>query len=213
MKTILHKYCDFELKNTDDTGAVQGYGSVFGNVDQGGDIVAKGAFSESLTERLPKMLWGHDAFSPAIGVWTGAKEDDHGLLLDGKINMQSAMGQEVHASLKMGAVDGLSIGYWTKDSDTDRRGITTLKKVDLLEVSFVNFPMNIEARVDAVKSKVLAGTFTKKELETILCDAGLSRSQSRAVVSKGFAGLKQCDAVDDLTNELKTLLGRINHGC
>lgn len=211
-KSMKHKFCAFELKDAEETGSVEGYGSVFGNVDQGGDIVAKGAFTESLKDKMPKMLWGHDSFAPAIGVWQTAKEDDHGLLLQGQINMESAMGQEVHSALKMGAIDGLSIGFMTKESDTDKGGITTLKEVDLWEVSFVNFPMNVEARVDAVKAKIISGTVTKRELENLLRDAGFPAQQAKAIVADGYAGLKGRDGSDDLNDELRKLIGRVRNG-
>ena len=71
-----HYHCAFELKTITDAGQVSGYGSVFGNVDQGGDVVEKGAFDTSLKARgMPVMLWGHDVYAPAIGVWEKAKED------------------------------------------------------------------------------------------------------------------------------------------
>jgi HK97 family phage prohead protease len=43
--------CPFEIKsdNTSD-GTIFGYGSVFGNTDSYGDIVAKGAFKKTLEE-------------------------------------------------------------------------------------------------------------------------------------------------------------------
>ena len=200
------KFCRFDLKESSPEGHVTGYGSVFGNVDQGGDIVAKGAFSESLEGRHPKMLWGHDAYAPAIGVWDSAKEDDHGLRLEGTINLKSSMGQEVHSGLVMKAIDGMSIGYEIHESETDKSGITTLNRLELWEVSFVNFPMNVEASVDAVKTKLLNGTLTKREVERILRDAGFSCTQAKAFLTHGFSGLKHREDGDDVNDELLNLI-------
>jgi len=186
-----------EVKDVTSKGDVAGYGSVFNNVDQGYDIVEPGSFDKSLGERgLPKMLFGHDHWSPPIGKWNVAKEDDHGLYLEGELNLQSQMGKEVHAGLKMGTMDGLSIGFLMKDYEIAESGIRHIKEADLLEVSVVTFPMNELARVDAVKNRIQQG-ISKRELEWILRDAGFTRSQAKAFISRGFNGLSQCDAVDE----------------
>jgi phage head maturation protease len=45
-----HFICSFEIKSQpdDNTGIITGYGSVFGNIDSYGDIVARGAFAKSI---------------------------------------------------------------------------------------------------------------------------------------------------------------------
>ena len=58
---------------------IEGYASRFGLPDQGGDIVAKGAFGASLARLAAKgdkvrMLWQHDPTKP-IGVWDEIRED------------------------------------------------------------------------------------------------------------------------------------------
>lgn len=186
----------FRVKEVGDSGAIVGYGSVFGNVDAGYDVVEQGAFADSLEERgLPKMLWGHAWFDPPIGKWTKAEEDDHGLLLHGEINMKMQQGAEVHAALKMDTLDGLSIGYLEQESTTDKGGVRHLEKLDLFEVSVVTFPMNELARVDSVKDRIGHGV-TKRELASILRDAGFSRLQAEALVARGYGGLTQSDSGD-----------------
>lgn len=187
-----------EIKDVTTKGDVAGYGSVFSNVDQGYDVVEEGAFADSLKNRgMPKMLFGHDYWSPPIGKWNTAKEDEHGLYLEGTLNLKSQMGAEVHAGLKMGTMDGLSVGFLMKDYDIAESGIRHIKEADLLEVSVVTFPMNELARVDAVKNRVQQG-ISKRELEWILRDAGFTRTQAKAFIARGFNGLTQCDAVDGL---------------
>ena len=56
-----------------DGATVEGYASVFGLRDQGGDVVLAGAYAASLTALAArggrvKMLWQHDPAQP-IGVW------------------------------------------------------------------------------------------------------------------------------------------------
>lgn len=198
-----------EVKEVSAAGTITGYGSIFGNVDGGYDVVEKGAFDESLSKRgLPKMLWGHDLWEPPIGKWSKAEEDDTGLWLEGKINLDMQRGAEVHSALKMGTLDGLSIGYLPKDSDTTNSGIRHLKSVELFEVSVVTFPMNEEARVDAVKHLVEGG-ISKKDLERILRDAGFSRQQAKALIADGHDGLVPRDAkaeADEIINHMRRVL-------
>jgi HK97 family phage prohead protease len=132
---------------------VEGYASVFGRRDQGGDVVARGAYAASLAAlaasgRRVKMLWQHDPAQP-IGVWDEVREDATGLYVKGRILTDVARGQEAVALLAAGAIDGLSIGYRTLRAERDAKGQRLLQELDLWEVSLVTFPMLAEARVQA----------------------------------------------------------------
>lgn len=176
-----------QIKATSDDGTVEGYGSVFGVRDNYDDVIAKGAFVASLKQHLadstmPAMLWQHDAEKP-IGVWTEMVEDEKGLRIKGQLAMATVKGAEAHALLKMGAINGLSIGFmakqWAYDRETDVR---TLTEIDLWEVSLVTFPANEKARITNVKSAdELAAP---KDAERILRDAGFSKSDATAFVSR-----------------------------
>lgn len=107
---LTKRFDNFEVKVDGDGRTVTGYGSIFGNVDQGGDIVVSGAFQKSISSgRKPRMLWNHDS-NTVIGVWTEFKEDAKGLRLEGKL-ADTAKGNEVKELIRIGAIDGLSIGY------------------------------------------------------------------------------------------------------
>ncbi len=203
-----------EVKSVEEAGVISGYGSVFNNRDQGGDVVLAGAFAESIKGRQPKMLWGHDFFEPPIGRWTEVREDDRGLFVKGQLNMDSQRGREVHSALKMKAVDGLSIGYITKDFE-DKDDRRELKSVDLFEVSVVNFPMNELASVDDVKAAFAAG-MTTRQLECILRDAGFTRSQAKALIADGGKALVTRDAgggdLDELAESLLNLSSILRNG-
>jgi uncharacterized protein len=61
-----HFICPFEIKaDSGNTGIITGYGSVFGNIDSYGDIVAKGAFKKTIADansgvvQWPAMLLQH----------------------------------------------------------------------------------------------------------------------------------------------------------
>jgi HK97 family phage prohead protease len=135
-------------------GAFEGYASLFGLADQGGDVVMPGAFRQSLARRGAagvKLLWQHDPATP-IGVWLSIEEDARGLKVVGQLDLAVAKARELHALMRSGAVDGLSIGYRTERSRKDpRNGNRRLERVDLWEISLVTFPMLPQARVSAVK--------------------------------------------------------------
>jgi uncharacterized protein len=132
---------------------VEGYASVFGKRDQGGDVVRQGAYAASLKAlagagRRVKMLWQHDPAQP-IGVWEEVREDKTGLYVKGRILPDVARGREAVALLAAGAIDGLSIGYRTVRAERDGKGQRLLAELELWEVSLVTFPMLPEARVAA----------------------------------------------------------------
>lgn len=138
---------------------ISGYASLFGVPDQGGDIVAPGAYAASLRAMLArqgrvKMLWQHDPNQP-IGVWEEVREDSRGLWVTGQLLPDVAKGREAASLIAAGAVDGLSIGYRTKRAERDPKGHRILTEVELWEVSLVTFPMLPQARVAAKSDPVL----------------------------------------------------------
>jgi len=149
-----HKFCRAEsgLTVTDGT-RIEGYASVFGVPDQGGDVVEPGAYGASLarlaaTGGRVKMLWQHDPARP-IGVWDEVREDGRGLWVKGRILTEVETGREAAALLAAGAMDGLSIGYRTLRATKGGEGQRKLVELDLWEVSLVTFPMLSQARVGA----------------------------------------------------------------
>lgn len=149
-----------ELKALEESGEFSGYGSVFGNRDLYGEVVEPGAFKRSLAEHRrnktrPKMFWQHDPHSP-IGSWTELAEDDRGLLVTGRLNLEVQRGAEAYALLKAGDIDGLSIGYRVvKALDDEAEDVVRLKELQLIEVSVVSLAANEQATVSAVKAAEL----------------------------------------------------------
>jgi HK97 family phage prohead protease len=132
---------------------IKGYASFFGDVDQGNDVVQKGAYATSLgalkaAGRGVKMLWQHDPAQP-IGVWDEVREDARGLFVKGRILQSVAKGREAIALIEAGAIDGLSIGYRTVKASKNTKGQRLLQELELWEVSLVTFPMLPSARVGA----------------------------------------------------------------
>jgi len=196
------KTLDFgcELKANGDTGIFEGYGSVFNITDLGGDIIASGAFAETLSTskaagRLPAMLWQHRQAEP-IGVYTSMDEDTIGLKVTGKLALKTVRGGEAYELMKMGAITGLSIGYRVRDDSFDRvTGIRTIKKADLHELSLVTIPMNDASRVSAVKT--IEELDSLSEIERHLRDAcGMSKSEALAMVSRVKSVISRSDSGD-----------------
>jgi len=150
---------------------VEGYASLYGQTDRGGDIVQPGAYAASLAElkregRKVKMLWQHDPAQP-IGVWDEVREDRRGLYVRGRLLRDVTRGREAAALLEAGAIDGLSIGYRTKRATRDGAGQRLLHELELWEVSLVTFPMLAEARVGA-KGEAAGGADLLHELAEAL---------------------------------------------
>ena len=166
--------CAFEVKasNSDD-GYITGYGSIFGNIDAAGDIVAKGAFKKSIVDvdsgavAWPAMLLQHGGVTATdktpIGIWTSMEEDDRGLRLTGKLAIKTKRGAEAYELLKMQprpALNGLSIGFRCTDYELhgkDNPARRTIQAVHLVEVSLVTFPANRLATITGVKAQLETG--------------------------------------------------------
>ena len=211
-----------DWKFSGDAAAMEfgGYGAVFNNVDSYGDAIAPGAFAETLREAKGSGVWpamllqhGGGVFSGSaedqtpIGIWTAMEEDTHGLKLEGKL-ADTGRGRDLYTLMKMqprSAINGLSIGYTVKDytprtkPEEPRRKLT---KVHLWEVSPVTFPANPKARVTDVKGAA------PSEIERILRDAGLSRSEAKALMADGFNGLKRLRDAGDHAEEIAALIRR-----
>lgn len=175
----------FDMKAVTDEGEIEGYASVFGERDTGGDIILPGAFKSSLAKKGTKgikMLFQHDVSTP-IGVWTDLREDGKGLFAKGRIIRDVPEGAKALILAKAGAVDGLSIGYRTVRSRFDRaKDARMIEEVDLWEVSIVTFPMNESSRIAAVKAAE-DELFDPTTWERAFRDEGLSNREAKLATS------------------------------
>lgn len=179
------------LTETDGKMTFSGYGAAFNNEDSYGDVIEKGAFTETLEAHRksgssPLMFLNHDMFgSLPIGKWTGMEEDDFGLKVTGEL-LDTTAGVDTYKALKAGAINGLSIGFrpveWAMGEEKygPRR---RLKKIELLEVSVVTLPANQKARVQDVKS-FSEQEMTVRDLENLLRECGLTKAQALVVASQ-----------------------------
>lgn len=133
-------------------GSVEGYASLFGEIDQARDMVMPGAFAQTLrlrgVRRIP-MLFQHDPAEP-IGIWQDIAEDWRGLRVRGRLIPDVVRARELLALLREGAADGLSIGFKTVKARLDPKSrVRKLVEIDLWEISIVTFPLLPGARIRA----------------------------------------------------------------
>ncbi len=211
MVTIRQSAVRFEYKFIEEgapAGTFEGYGSVFGNEDDNGDVILPGAFASVLARHqakgtMPKMLLNHGSMGGGffgtsdpmadlpIGKWTSISEDSHGLPVKGRlINLDTERGKNIYGAMKEGELGGLSIGYRAGDfvrgtkPNEPRRTIKSMK--NLIEVSPVTFPANELATVSGVKSLIS----TERAFERLLMrDAGLSQAEALIVMNRGVKAL------------------------
>jgi len=191
-----------ETKFDAQQGTIEGYASLFDEVDQGNDMVVSGAYKSSLSRRKPKsvkMLWQHDPRQP-IGMWDEIYEDEKGLYVKGRLLMSIQQGKEAAALIEAGAIDGMSIGYRTINADRQVVGektVRALKELDLWEISMVTFPMLPTARIVSRKGEDWGNP---RFVEQYLRDGGCSQSAARqiATAAKG-ADLGPSDLGDDVS--------------
>ena len=200
-------------------GTFEGYGSVFNNTDLGNDVIKNGAFMKSLKKRGykgVKLLYQHKSDMP-IGVFDEIKEDKYGLYVKGRLALGTQAGKDAYELLKMGALDGLSIGFRANPDQVtyDKRSRKRIiKELDLMEISLVTFPMNPKATVNSVKGQEIS----IREWENGLRDAfQLSRSEAKMAakaVNQAFSenqrevdnsNAELVDAIKLLTNKITSL--------
>lgn len=145
---------------------VTGYPSVFGNVDDGGDLIKLGAYRKTIQERSArfKWLWHHDLRQPptakVLDVREVGREDLPAALVERYPESEGALrvtreyldtprGNEILTAIKSGAMDEMSIGYdsiqieYPEDMFVAGREVwRILKEIRLWEMSDVVFGMN-----------------------------------------------------------------------
>ncbi|MEO8883725.1 MAG: HK97 family phage prohead protease [Devosia sp.] len=134
----------------DEAGRFSGYASVFGQLDDGGDIVMADAFQKSLASRGRaniRLLFQHDPKDP-VGVWDRIAEDGFGLWVEGRLIGGVPRADALRRLIESRAIDGLSIGFRTVRASKDKgTGHRKLFEIDLWEISIVTFPMMDGARI------------------------------------------------------------------
>jgi len=222
----------FEVKaeNIAEDGTFSGWGSLFDSEpDAHRDLVARGAFHETLVKGGRNktgiaMLWQHDSRGMPPGVWTELREDPKGLYVKGQLALDTQIGKDAHAIMLLGAKTGmwrfsLSIGYDDLESeekvikvgDAEMR-IRLLKKVELWEISIVNFPAKLGATVTDVKQidiDRIKAIDNERDLEAILRESGLSKTAAQYLVKLCKPSLREAKVEENDNGLLSGILGSL----
>ena len=164
-------------------GFFSGYASVFGGVDSYGDTVMPGAYMNTLEmrKRPVQMRWNH--FGEVIGKWLDIRETDKGLWVEGELTPGHSKAEDVYASLKHGAISGLSIGYRPIKSMPNETGGLDLHEIDLVEISVVESPADLAAEIGDVKSAI-DELSTIRDIERFVRESGFVKEDAVRLVSR-----------------------------
>lgn len=179
----------------------EGYASVFGNVDDGGDLMQGGAFTKTIQENMHriKILYMHQVQS-VIGRPLRLQEDSKGLEFDGKIS-NTTLGRDVMTLIDDKVITEMSIGYQKVKADYDEvREIRILKEVKLWEISPVTWGMNSEA---GIKGLAFMAEYDKimselKRLEALINKAGINTTLG----DKPLNGEMDPDVIQSILNRI-----------
>lgn len=193
------QFKSFEVKDLNYNGesrTISGYAAIFNNKDKAGDILLKGCFAKSISDRGPEstandkiiMLWQHDTHEP-IGRISVLKEDDRGLYFEAVID-DVERGNQAIKQLESGTLNQFSIGYsyvWEKCEYDSERDAFIVKEVVLYEISVVSIGCNglteylglkaegidpYEALKNDIESAIKGLPISKKEeIQTIIAKA------------------------------------------
>lgn len=157
------KAFNVEVKDADG-GAIVGYASTFDRIpDAYGDVIAKGAFTDTLAKwaELGKpipLLFGHRVDDPFmnIGAVYHAEEDDRGLKFEATFDPDSETAQYCRKLVQEGRIHQFSFAFDVLESGSttleDGTKANELQKLDIFEISLVPIPANPFATVEEVKS-------------------------------------------------------------
>ncbi|MBM4626667.1 HK97 family phage prohead protease [Rhodococcus hoagii] len=220
------KACTVKIKAGPDAGLAEGefiaYASVFGNKDSYGDVVQPGAFANTLKAWAEKdaavlpLLWGHKTDDPDynIGEILSAEEDERGLKVHARLDLEQPKAATTYRLLKSGRVSQMSFAYAVIDGEfveptgegkTWRDAYYSLKELDLFEVSVVPIGANQETEILAVKAaaeslRVKAGRALSAKNETALRDAKKQLEEAAASIDTVLGVLGE-EVEDDETED------------
>lgn len=165
----------------DEDNVMEGYASTFGNVDLQFDVVAKGAFKNTIGRvkkgEVPFLADHMASVRNVLGTLVDAQEDSKGLRIKVRFS-EDADAQAIRQKMLGKHVNRMSIGYepmqWRYETRGEQR-VRVLEDVRLWEVSAVVFPANPEAVVQTVKSAV------RDTIDTVVAGAVASGGDEREI--------------------------------
>jgi HK97 family phage prohead protease len=169
---------------------ISGIASTFGDPpDTDNDVIAPGAFTESLAwwqsnGWMPPMYWRHMP-SGVIGKWREIRETDAGLEVVGEFTPGHSLADDIAASVRHGAVRGLSVGMHISKASMRADGVRVIERAHLHEISVCAVPANLGAKIGPMAIKTI------RQFEELLRGIGFSRRDATAIATGGFARLRR----------------------
>ena len=198
-----------DFKYDSDTGEFTCYANVKNIIDKGKDRTVDGCFVKSIERHktngtMPKQLWMHNPYGLPVGPWLEMREDSKGLFMRGKLS-KTTMGSDIEILAKDNALDSFSIGYHViEERWNSAKSCNDLIEIHVVEVSWVNFPMNEASTLQSIKTHLDEGkTLTKAELREVLSTTGLL---SKRQIERVTADYNPADDID--LNEIGNLLAK-----
>jgi HK97 family phage prohead protease len=192
---LVSRSAPFTCRNADDGDGftLEGYGAVFdsptridsweGKFDE---IVARGAFENTLKDRKPVVQFDHGrdvaTGSVPIGAIEDIHEDSHGLFVRARLHDNDRV-EPIRQAIASGAIDGMSFRFRVTRDEWDESGdipVRTIRDVQLFEVGPVVFAA-YDATSVGVRSLLADLTDTDRarlvdDIRTELSDAGSATS-------------------------------------
>lgn len=186
----------------DKSGWFDGLASAYGEVDLGGDTVAKGAYSQTLNHNdgAFNLMFDHGWGVEKVAGVAFAQDSDEGLRVKGEMPIHIQSVKDVHEKIKFmndrGKPLGLSIGYFPIKTEPGPNGTRILKEIALEEVSITPFPMDTHARIRDAKSRKFSYLMKRNIWQKAKADAPPGNQDSQ-------------DDYKFLASELKTITNQI----
>lgn len=181
---IAVKEPDAASETTVPPGRIEAYASVFDTADSYGDIVRRGAFTDTLAEWAEKektipLLYGHNFSDPFknIGGVVEAVEDERGLKITADLDMDNPTAVQVFGLIQKGRLAEMSFAFSYRDAGTitvDGEDFFEVRSVELYEVSVVPIGANRETEILSAKSA--------RDLLTAVKQANLDAATEAVVV-------------------------------
>lgn len=223
------EYKDFvgSVKDIDSKGrVVTGYLSSFGNKDHDGDIIVKGSYSKSISERKDNIFFlNQHNWQQPLSKFRVLREDEKGLYFESEPLPDTSYANDVMKLYEAGVLKEHSVGFQTVKADYDREDDTRyIKEIKLYEGSvvtlgansstpFTGFKSNIKEVDEEVKTLMKAirsGNFTDETFT--LLEIALKQLQLNAVeiYKKSLSEPFKDTPIEPMEEETKAILEFIN---
>lgn len=183
---ILCKMEDVTMEYDESAGMaiIEGWASTYGNVDLGGDTIAKGAYTQTLNHKngKVKMFADHQWDMGNLKGVAYLSDKDEGLWCKGMMPVGASDVKDTFIKIKFliqaGEPIGFSIGYNPIKTTPNLDGTRTLNEIALEEVTITPYPMDTHAQILSARAKSIQYKSMEQKWATIKFDAPVNGNQN-----------------------------------